>query len=663
MQGTLTVYFNTGFNGIDIPAEPSVLAGASYRTYNDIYYTREDIDKPYFDVRDSYENLKDCDYLAYTVLSGSVQSTSYYFCVPTALAKGVTRLSCDLDALLTMGGAVNLTYTGGWQERGHITKEEDTLFGNLASEDWVPSQPLYTAKAGAFGRRQQGDPADIDVVITNVDLDALGATDEWEQEVIEGIPYGETDPVMYFPAMPVVGDGTVYSSYDWMEDAAHPAFKTFSIPASCAFNYAENTGTVKKGLKKLYSAGQLQLQASYHIPGEYLDLNEQGSPNPVYEAGKPGKLVSIRGCRKTINAPNFTFVYSPDDHGTPYTVKNKKCFATYRQYVLLNIGSSDMCIKQPEELYSITDDNKYPSIYLWSDPTATGKPYARFQYIKDNVIQYADAVKGLQWNNNQLVMEGASGSLWNSISAAFNHSTYEREKGMTMMNASYAAKSASLDLQQAVLNRNQQVVKDAISVGAGGLNAFFNAPDPTFGVGAAAGTAFSGMGRSLLNQKLADDQMQLSNKMIQNRFNQSQYNADMQLAQIQQNINQNQIGLIKNNNLVAPTLLFTPEQNLGLYGYNYFVLYEIRKSVDDLKSEDQYYQRYGYNGLHRPLTAACFNARQYYSYVQAFNVNIKTSGQPGQSFGLRVRAKAIAQLNAGVRVWKVLPDTNYYETN
>lgn len=659
MQGYLTVYFNTGFNGIDIPSEPSVLALANQKQYTDIYYTREDIDKPYFDVKDSYENLKNCDYLAYTVTSGNTPVTSYYFCVPTALSKGVTRLSCDLDALLTMGGAVNLNYTGGWQERGHITKAEDTLFGNLATEDWVPTMPLYTAQASAFGRRQQGDPTDLDVVITSVDLNELAKTSDYTQDVIEGIPYGETDPTMYWPAMPVVSIGTEYSAYDWMENVQNPSFKTFKIPASCAYNYDEQSGAIRKGLKKLFSAGQLQLQASYKIPGEFLDRGDQTS-NPIYDLNNPGKILQLRGCRKSIDASTYTFEYTANDHGQPYTVKNKKCFATYREFVLCNIGSSDMCIKTPEELYSASDENTYPTIYLWADPTSTGKPYARFKYIKDNPLQYADAVKGLQWNNNQIMMQGASGSLWNSIDAAFNRSTLEREKGMAMMNAGFAANATSLQLQQAVLNRNQQVARDAMGVAAGAARAYLGAPDPTFGVGAALGVGITGTTKSLISQKMADDQMQLSNKMIQNRYNQTQYNADMQLAQLQQNINQNEIGLIKNNALVAPTLLFTPEQNLGLYGYNHFVIYEVRKSVEDLKSEDEYYQRYGYNGLHRPLTKDCFNTRQYYTFVQAYHVNIKSDTQ---SFGMRVRAKAISQLNKGVRVWKVLPDASYYETN
>ena len=124
-----------------------------------------------------------------------------------------------------------------------------------------------------------------------------------------------------------------------------------------------------------------------------------------------------------------------------------------------------------------------------------------------------------------------------------------------------------------------------------------------------------------------------------------------------QQVNENEVDLYKNNNVVAPTIMFTPEQNLGLYGYNKFAIYEIRKSDEDLKSEDMYYQRFGYSGLHRPLTGACFNTRQFYSYVQAFNINIKSN------FGLRIRQKAINQLNQGVRVWKVLPDASYYETN
>lgn len=660
MVGTLTVYYSTGFNGIDIPADPSVLQNALSKTYNDIYYTREDLDKPYFDVKDTYEQLADVDYLAFTQYSqpgGTVLRTCYYFAVPTAITRGVTRLSCDLDALLTMGGAANLNYSSGWQERGHISKAEDDLFTNMASEDWMPTQPLYVAQSGRFGdyRGGQLNVGDLDVVTSSVDLYSLGSTNEWTQEVIEGIPTGDVSPVMYFPAIPVVTEGTEYAAYDFIIDND---YKTYSIPASAAFNYGITGGAIQKGLKKLFSAGQLQLQASYRIPGQYLDQDTTQEANPVYSSQKPGQIQKIRGLHNVVDASTYTFEYTVPD----YTVKNKKCFATYRQFVLTNIGSSDTCIKQPEELYDPSHPSDNIKIWLWADPSSTGKPFARFKYIKDNVMQYADAVKGLQWNSNQIMMEGASGSLWNSIDAAFNRSTLERQQSMTNMNASFAAQQASLGLQQTVFNASEaqgratgnlfgSVAGEVIGGSAGALSGDYASAIGSMGkiIGTSVSAAQDAAARGT--------QLALQSQQMYSRYLQGQANADMNLAQIRQAINENKIGLLKNNSLVAPTVLFTPEQNLGLYGYNYFVLYEIRKTNDDLKSEDEYYQRFGYNGLHRPLTASCFNTRQYYTFVQAFNVNIKSA------FGLRIRQKAISQLNSGVRVWKVLPDAQYYETN
>ena len=650
MQGSLTVYFNTGFNGVDIPASPSVLENAQHRLYTNVYYTREDIDKPYFDVNDSYQNLKNVDYLAYN--HGT--ETTYYFAVPTALSKGVTRLTCDLDALLTMGGAANLNYSGGWQERGHITKAEDTMCSNTASEDWIPSQPLEVAVQRTLGSKAGAGTLvvpDTDVVISSVDLSDLGDLQkgEWNIPVIEGIPSGETDPVMYFPAIPAVTGGTTYKCYDY----SISDYKDFSVPGSAAFYYSENTIPVKVALKKLFSAGQLQLQASYRIPGEYLD--QEGGSNPTYVTGKPGMIEQVRGCRKDINADQFPFEYAVQD----YAVKNKKCYSTYREFVLCNIGSSDCCIKTVEDLYNTDDPQVNPHVYIWADPSSTGKPYARFKYIRNNRVQYADAVKGLQWNNNQIMMQGASGSLWNSIDAAFNRSTIERQIGLTNLNASYAAKQNTYSMQQMIQtasdqsrNMNKGVWLEA---GAGIFNMFStgSAAIGAEGAGRVIGTGLS----NLRAQRDLGNNLEMQAKILESHNSQTQSNADFTVAQLKQAINENKIGELRNNTLVAPTLLFTPEQNLGMYGYNYFVLYEVRKTVADLKSEDEYYQRFGYNGLHRPLTSSCFNARQYYSYVQAFNVNIKSS------FGMRVRAKAISQLNQGVRVWKVLPDASYYDIN
>lgn len=125
-----------------------------------------------------------------------------------------------------------------------------------------------------------------------------------------------------------------------------------------------------------------------------------------------------------------------------------------------------------------------------------------------------------------------------------------------------------------------------------------------------------------------------------------------------QEINQTTVGELQSRNVVAPSVMFSPEINLGLYGYNKFGYYETCMHPDDMLEADRYFQRFGYSGLHKPLTAAVFNTRQYYNFVQAFGISIKTQG-----YGMRIRERAVAQLNSGVRVWHVLPDSSYYDLN
>lgn len=617
MQAYVKVYFNTGFNVVDIPADATVLQTATSTTYQNPFFIREDIDKPSIRINDSYENLCAVDYCEITTTRG----TSYYFAEPKALAKGVTLLSLDRDALLTMGGVANLDYISGWQERGHISKADDTLFGNIAAEDWIPSQPLITKNMTTL-KLTSDIQDDLDVVISNIDISALGIDGSLdEQSIISGIDSGG-NPVMYFPSIKAAATHTGFFMHDFSQNTDVP----FTIPNTAA--YDASVTTVRNGLQKLYSCGQLQLQGSYKIPKEYIKATVPASD---------GRITNITGNYGTLTLSGLPFQYVEGG----YTPKNKKVFSTFRTYSIVNVGSGDMSCKAPEDIYN--GSALAPAVQLWADMCSTGKPYARFSYIKGSPIQFSDCVRGLQWANSQLVMEGASGSLWNSIDNAFQNRSIESEKAFSTYARQIGMKQTEIAGAQARLSNPGSMVDQSSMLGtiaASLVNATVNRTGVVAGAKGVASGALNLM--SLQNQE---------------NLNAGQY--ALQQRQMEQQINQNNIGLIKSNQVVAPSVSFTPEQNLGLYGYNYFVVYETRKSLADLKSEDMYYQKYGYNGLHRPLTAQCFNERQYYCYVQAFDVNLKGN----DAFGIRVRNKAISQLNGGVRVWKVLPDASYYDLN
>lgn len=633
MNASVTVYFNTGFNGIDIPASPAVLANASKRVFNSIIYIREDIDKPTLRLNVAYSDVSAVDYCKISTVDGD----RYFFASPTAVTQGVTLLHLDLDALLTMGGASNLTYISGWQERGHISKNDDELFGNIATEDWVPSQPLENKNMQALTVTSTAT-RDLDIVMSNVDISALGVTNI-TQDVIEGIAQGTVDPVMYFPMITTVSQSTGFYIYDFADGNE----RSFTLPNTGAFD--PTVLNVKQGIQKLFSCGQLQLQASYQIPKEYV------SGSFGVQAGQYTNIHGIHGENLISGIP---FEYSISG----YTPKNKKVYATYRNIALVNLGSGDMSIKDPAEIYD--GSSTAPSVRIWSDVSSTGKPYARFKYIKGNPVQYADCVRGLQWANSQIVLEGASGSVWNSINNAFANQQLQRQQSMNLFNQ-------SVGLQQGRIEANKMAIEAYGSAHQGTIDAIGAMVSPIPMTGGKIPTvdyntmANRAMGGLRQGASMVQDSAMLQQNLasLQNSMNALESRTSMENQNIQNQINQNSVGLIRSNNVVAPSVYFTPEQNLGLYGYNRFVVYEVRKSDDDLKSEDMYYQRYGYNGLHRPLTQQCFNERQYYCFVQAFDVNLKGA----QEFGLRVRSKAIAQLNKGVRVWKVLPDATYYETN
>lgn len=685
MTGYVTLYLHTGFNSVDIPASPSILEGyAAKLIYPTMYFERMDVDLKSIDIQAKYEDVRDCDYLKLSVQSqeqGGGSQDFFYRCVPHAMAKGVVRMSLELDGLLTLGGAENLTYTSGWQERGHISKAEDTLFGNIVAESWVPSQELETVNNYAvkptLTRDQIGiKPAegetgtyyplteDLTVVVSNTDIHEMGTKPALTADVIEGIVAGETEPAMYFPAIPMVSnaDATKFRIYDYTDQQT--PVREFQLPNTAAFYrggstmFSADAENTRKGVSNLYSAGQLSLQASYQIPREYVSRVN-------ISATKSGVITDITGFENDLLMSTHPYEYSVPG----YTVKNKKCYATYRTYTIASLASGDINVKKASELYKSGDTA--PSIEIWSDPCSTGKPYCRFKYIKGNPILWQDVVRGLQWQNSQIVIEGASGSVWNSMNTAFANAQTERglsrqlfEKGIALTDRGLTA--GNLSLQQGMLQDNLlmgagraigkvgEAFGTTVEAGTSGVNVTQN-----FNVGEAVGAVMEFMGQESLAQKQSATLINETKRLeLQGRADNARYEfakADAAMA-----INKNGIDLLKNNSVVAPSVSFTPEQNLGMYGYNYFVVYETRKSNEDLKSEDMYYQRYGYNGLHRPLTAQCFKVRDHYCYVQAFDINLKSP----YNYGMRVNAVAIAQLNNGVRVWRDgLPDEAKYETN
>ena len=107
--------------------------------------------------------------------------------------------------------------------------------------------------------------------------------------------------------------------------------------------------------------------------------------------------------------------------------------------------------------------------------------------------------------------------------------------------------------------------------------------------------------------------------------------------------------------MTPPNVKFPISDNLMPYVGNKFFLVRHRLSDADTIRYDKYLTAYGYS-TSEPLTKECFTCRQYFNYVRATDVNIDIMPD-NPNFGLRTRQQIANQLNAGVRIWHVLPNS------
>ncbi len=650
---TIRVYKNTGFSGVDIPGTPAVLDTATYTDYPTFYYLRESIDLPAVKIRDNYDNLADVDYVRIT--DNTTLQNFYYFARPEAEAANTTILYLALDALLTLGGAQNLNYSGGWMTRGHIAPAEDTLFSNTAPEDFTPSRPLIVDH---WEEIQTTNPNadDLQIVISNTDIADAGTLPDLRAKVIQGFINGDgtdpaEEPVMYLPALKIAPLATDFRVWDFNSGTN----KSFMLAGTAAFN--PTNSLIARGMSKLYSFGQLQLGASYEIPAEWLGSKAETTTGIISQLIGWHEIVEITG------APYINI----------QGIKNKKVYALFRTLHLINLASSDM-VAFPVAETAGTDGQgnirSCPRVRLWADPSSTGKPYAGFVDLHTGggtgtgiPHAYSDSVHGAQWSNSQIVVEGASGSAWNSLNAAFSRASIVRNRDYAIAQNYIAGNALTVQMDAFDAQRRASIWGDILSMGGQALTTGL-----TIGAGAAAGggvgtaAAIAGFGgqfaKGIFDFEASQASRNSAAEALNNNRQNNIYQRELLQASARQAINENRIGELKSNSVIAPSVTFTPEINLGLYGYNKFAFFESTLDPRDAADLDDYFQRFGYSGLHKPLTGAVFNTRPYYNFVQAFNINIKASG-----FGKRVRDAAIAQLNGGVRIWHVLPDASYYATN
>lgn len=490
----------------------------------------------------------------------------YYFVTGLEpLARNVTRLYLLFDAWTSCGAADELIIDTGWKIRGHITDAEDKASYNMAAENISSIYPLEVISkadaAMAGDNTEKGIVGSSTALSQYTDEDSIGA-------ILASATNGQT---LVFPQIKSLR-GTYFvdisSGLGSVKSNAMPNFAFF------------DTETIKPALTVLYSAGVLDIQSSYRVPKKYI-----------------GSEPSTGGAYGTLKNTNATIANGSSRDIGSYP---RKADYMYGQEVLMSKTSGNSNIQKFSDL---TDRN----IQIWSIPTSTGYPIARFKGIKNHAYDYDQIVQGLAWQNNAIVLQGSSGSLFMQTEAYQNF-------GKNALSYAQNTQNYAASMQQ----QGWQVVGDSISFGTSLASSAYGLAGIDY---AKAGADM--MGASMFSSAMGNAGSSLTSMMSRNdsiaAAEKNQSFVDMAYKQVQQ---QSITSAVKAS-MDSPYANFMPEYNMNFGADNDFIVYVVNTGKKDRERLKTYFKRFGYSGLYEKLTMANINVKQKVNFIQAEGVALR----------------------------------------
>lgn len=407
-QYTVRVYFQTGFNSVNIPDGPGLLNGDeqtvlpttefSYLDFPSLDLNQERF-LPLVRIRTSWDVIKNADYCRI--------GDWYYFVNGIRMSSGdVAELSLAPDFLTSLGGVSQLVILDGVTERVHVT---DDTFGKYASEDPYMA-PAYDMDVQAMTHRFTGDP--VTFVETTLNLQGLGRA-SLDGDLTASIARtteldGDGNPyTVTYPTVPKLPQGTKYST-----ELLAGSFDLIDTKSQGLFEVTDDTQIyddwVREGIAQARSLGiEEAISGQFSIPSDFVSL----SKNQRF-------ILRSTGQKGVVSITDLPFIFG--------TARNNRIFyGGYTPYTLATAAGNTVTAKA-EEIYT---GGAAPQVFYTADPRRTGKPYFRFTPMNsisaDGWDLFRNCAAGQQWNSVPLVMTNKSGSFLDQV--AFDASQLRRD--------------------------------------------------------------------------------------------------------------------------------------------------------------------------------------------------------------------------------------------
>lgn len=611
------IYKKSGFNETNIPASP------------DLFDKLEYVDVPALDVlQDRYlssirvkaewKNIRSADYLRLT--TGSLVQ---YFAI-----KGITMLNTDTaelsilqDFISTAGGVAKLEFLDGVTERVHVT---DDTYGKYTQDDplTTPSEPLQLETKFISSL---GGPSTTYLEST-LNIQAQGISGYKNATVYT---YTDDDGVVNKCTVPAInhfdGENDWTCTYKLEDGETSNNVQTFV----CNANSETSKNVIKRGIDRCRALGIDDcIINQVSIPDGFIDV-ETYTTN--YDGTKMEHITSMTG-KWGEKSSELEFIKYPVASSTAWK-NNRINYGTYNTYGIMSVSGENATFT-PEEIYS-SDDYVAPKLRYVADPRLDGKPYYRYKYLNNNsgkVNFFRNAVSGLQWKQVPLKFTKASG--WEIA----NTRTYN---SLDMLQTNYQYTQDTNKIQNRY-NMTSNAISAAGNIATAGVAA---TQALTFDFAGALQTGINaglGLANNVATYEYQNGMYNTTNTYQSNVYNLSRRNelADLYI----------------NNNVVAPKVAFPMDtQTLRDFYGDGVLLYRYYYSSADASRIDKLLTMYGYRYT-KMLTASDFTNKKYYNYV-------KTSSCTVTGFSKYINDGCSAQINTGVRVWHVLPDSLYYAYN
>ena len=352
----VTLYYETGFNLVDIPDSADIIKN-NYRSRTIGQCTF--LQSRFIGVAKvpiTWNAVQGVDYCL-------IGTTWYYVMQITMINENMCALTLMMDAITTLELVkLNVNSIKGWLTRRHV--KDDTLGRYTIDEPFQPSEPLEMVHVQSVGQVENNE--NINFITTSVSL-----TPFLTDATPASIRFGETDEdSVVVPRVPAtVGSGNDVDPGAQETKFSMSGFGTSNVkpqplPATCVWRLSDIPGGT---LRTLRSIGLNLITDSYAIPSSYVTVTGEGFNSPVKSVnGEQQQIISNILVRPYLDVTDNIYnakVWSGQFH--------KVTIASAVTGDSIQFDATEIL---PRDSDTYTDRFQF---ILFADPTPNGAPYLR----------------------------------------------------------------------------------------------------------------------------------------------------------------------------------------------------------------------------------------------------------------------------------------------